>query len=105
MNQYGIRSSTASLQNSGVNNFNTAYWNLSPAELVEHSLKKGEGVLTDMGALMCDTGKFTGRAPDDKFFVKDATTENTIWWGKVNQPVSPEVFDNLHDPAYRTNIR
>jgi phosphoenolpyruvate carboxykinase (ATP) len=126
MNQYGIRSSAASLQHSGVNNFSTAYWNLSPAELVEHSLKKGEGVLTDMGALMCDTGKFTGRAPDDKFFVKDATTENTIWWGKVNQPVSPEVFDNLHgkilnfiadkdlyvrdvfacaDPAYRTNIR
>lgn len=126
MNQYGIKSTAASLQNSGVSQFGNAYWNLSPAELVEHSLKKGEGVLTDKGALMCDTGKFTGRAPDDKFFVKDATTENTIWWGKVNQPVSPEVFENLHskiltfiadkdlyvrdvyacaDVDYRTNIR
>jgi len=126
MNQYGIKSTAASLENSGVTKFSNAYWNLSPAELVEHSLKRGEGQLSDKGALMCDTGKFTGRAPDDKFFVKDATTENTIWWGKVNQPIAPEVFENLHskilafyadkdlyvrdafacaDADYRTNIR
>lgn len=69
--------------------------NLSPAELVEAALKRGEGVLADSGALAADTGEFTGRSPKDKFCVKDAKTENTVWWGDVNQPFDGEKFDKL----------
>ncbi len=70
-------------------------YNLSPAELIEAALQNGEGVLTDTGALMCDTGKFTGRSPKDKFLVCDEKTENTVWWGDVNFKFSSEKFSAL----------
>jgi phosphoenolpyruvate carboxykinase (ATP) len=69
--------------------------NLSPAELVEHALKNGEGTLSDTGALACDTGKFTGRAPKDRYIVKDAITQDKVWWGSVNQSFASEKFDAL----------
>ncbi len=71
-------------------------WNLSPAQLVEEAIKNNEGVLTSTGALMCDTGKFTGRSPKDRFIVKDANTANSVWWGDINLPVSDETFDRLY---------
>jgi phosphoenolpyruvate carboxykinase (ATP) len=63
--------------------------------LIAAALQNGEGVLTDTGALMCDTGKFTGRSPKDKFLVCDDKTENTVWWGDVNFNFTPEKFDAL----------
>lgn len=110
----------------GINATSEIFWNLSAPELVEHAVRNGEGVLTDTGALMCDTGKFTGRSPKDKFVVKDSTTENTVWWGDINQAISSENFDKLMkkltasmsgkrlyvrdayacaDPKHRLNIR
>ncbi len=103
-----------------------AYINLTPAELVQHAVKNGEGVLTDTGALMADTGEFTGRSPKDKFTVTDSKTENTVWWGDVNQKFDSAKFEallnkvldhyagkNLYirdayacaDPRYKLNIR
>ncbi|MFA9200228.1 MAG: phosphoenolpyruvate carboxykinase [Cypionkella sp.] len=64
--------------------------NLGTPALVEEALKRGEGQLTRHGALLVDTGKFTGRSVKDKFIVRDATTEETINWGPVNQPMTPE---------------
>lgn len=99
--------------------------NLTTEELVQVAISRKEGVLADSGALAADTGKFTGRSPKDKFVVKDEVTENTVWWGPVNQPFAPEKFDALlnkvinhlsgkelfarhayacADPAYRLNI-
>lgn len=72
-----------------------AHSNLTPAELVEEALKRGEGQLADSGALAADTGEFTGRSPKDKFCVKDAKTENTVWWGDVNQPFDSDKFESL----------
>ncbi len=72
-----------------------AHSNLTPAELVEAALQKGEGQLADSGALAADTGEFTGRSPKDKFCVKDAKTENTVWWGDVNQPFDSDKFEAL----------
>ncbi|MGV3598974.1 MAG: phosphoenolpyruvate carboxykinase (ATP) [Bacteroidota bacterium] len=72
-----------------------AHSNLTPAELVEAALQRGEGQLADSGALAADTGEFTGRSPKDKFCVKDAKTENTVWWGDVNQPFDSDKFDTL----------
>ena len=72
-----------------------AHLNLSPAELVRHAILNGEGLLNDTGALMADTGEFTGRSPKDKFSVNDSKTENTVWWGDVNQKFDPAKFDAL----------
>ncbi|AMQ57029.1 phosphoenolpyruvate carboxykinase (ATP) [Algoriphagus sanaruensis] len=71
------------------------YYNLSPAELVEHSLARKEGVLTSTGALMADTGKFTGRSPKDRYIVFDETTKDSVWWGDINIPFDEEKFDAL----------
>ncbi len=70
--------------------------NLTPAELVEHIIKRNEGKLTDTGAIAGDTGEFTGRSPKDKFTVKDSITENTVHWGDINIPLSPDHFDKLY---------
>ncbi|RYU75621.1 phosphoenolpyruvate carboxykinase (ATP) [Hymenobacter persicinus] len=70
--------------------------NLPPAALVEEALRRGEGTLTDTGALMADTGAFTGRSPKDRFVVKDANTADSVWWGDINIPFDTDKFDQLH---------
>ena len=69
--------------------------NLGTAPLVEHAIRNGEGVLAADGPLVVATGKHTGRSAKDKFIVKDAETENTVWWGKTNVPMTPEHFAAL----------
>jgi phosphoenolpyruvate carboxykinase (ATP) len=97
MESIGRKPQNDSLAYLGLDNVALALWNLTPAELVEETLALGEGTLTDTGALAIETGTFTGRAPKDKFIVKDAKTENTVWWGDVNIPFSSEQFDKLYD--------
>ena len=102
------------------------HFNLPQAELVEQALARKEGYLTSTGALMADTGKFTGRSPKDRYVVKDAQTEDAVWWGDINIPFDEEKFDRLlekmkaflsdkdlfvrdafagADPQHRLNIR
>jgi phosphoenolpyruvate carboxykinase (ATP) len=69
---------------------------LSVSELVEKVLMRQEGKLTSTGAVSVATGKYTGRSPKDKFIVKEASTEDKIDWGTVNQPISEEHFNNLY---------
>jgi phosphoenolpyruvate carboxykinase (ATP) len=95
MKEFGIKSALSGLEAIELSTSGNVYWNLPSAELIEKSLAAGEGFLTDTGALMCDTGKYTGRAPDDKFIVRDALTENQVWWKEFNHPTTPEVFSNL----------
>ncbi|MDA0712893.1 MAG: phosphoenolpyruvate carboxykinase [bacterium] len=64
--------------------------NLSAANLVESALKNDEGILSNKGAFVVNTGKYTGRSPGDKFIVSDQNTEGNIWWGKVNQAINVE---------------
>lgn len=75
----------------------TVYWNLSATELAEHALNSGECMLADSGALVVDTGEFTGRSPKDRFIVKDAKTADSVHWGKINIPFDADQFDRLHD--------
>lgn len=81
------------------------YRNLSPAELVEFALKRGEGKLSNTGAFVVKTGKYTGRSPDDKFVVDTPAVHDDIAWGKVNVPMAEEVFDRIYDKmvAYLQN--
>jgi phosphoenolpyruvate carboxykinase (ATP) len=78
-------------------NFKNAIHNLPPALLIQKTLEKKLGKLTDNGALAINTGKFTGRSPDDRFIVKDDLTTETVNWGKFNIPLSEENFDKLLD--------
>src|ERR1700731_5173278 len=101
------------------------HFNLSPAVLVEHSIRRNEAKLAANGALVGYTNR-TGRSPKDKFIVKDETTAHTVAWGAVNMPFEPEKFDALYarvmehlrgrelfvqdlfcgaDPAYRLPVR
>lgn len=70
--------------------------NLQVSALVEEALQNGEGVITDTGAIMCDTGKFTGRSPKDKFIVYDDKTADTVAWGEINQAFNGDDFDKLY---------
>jgi phosphoenolpyruvate carboxykinase (ATP) len=73
------------------------HYQLSPDELVSHTLKIGEGELSDTGALLIHTGEFTGRSPKDKFIVKDNITADTVDWNNFNIPVSTEYFRKIYE--------
>jgi len=73
----------------------TAYYNLSAAALIEHAIRRGEGEFADSGALVVDTGEHTGRSPKDKYVVQAGPLADEIWWGSVNQPMTPAAFARL----------
>jgi phosphoenolpyruvate carboxykinase (ATP) len=102
------------------------HWNLSPAALYEEALRKGEAQLAVDGPLVARTGQHTGRSPNDKFVVREPSSEKHVHWGPVNRPIDEARFDTLHrdmmlyvqdkelyvldawagaDPAYRLPIR
>lgn len=71
------------------------YLNVDADTLVEQTIERGQGKISDQGALCIETGKFTGRSPKDRFIVKDDYTQDVIDWGEVNIPISTSAFDNL----------
>ncbi len=85
------------LEEHGIRNSSRVYWNLSAPELVEHALAKGEGRLAENGALLAQTGHYTGRSPQDKFVVREPSSEAHVHWGTVNKPFDAERFDRLHE--------
>jgi phosphoenolpyruvate carboxykinase (ATP) len=118
---------TENLVKSGLKLTETIHYQLSPEELVQDTLRSGEGILSDSGALVIQTGEFTGRSPRDKFTVKDEITAGIVYWNEFNIPIDEsffyiirkKVFDYLEklpevwirdcyacaDPRYRLNIR
>ncbi|MEJ2149986.1 MAG: phosphoenolpyruvate carboxykinase (ATP) [Chloroflexota bacterium] len=81
------------LENHGLVDLGTVYWNLPAEALYEEAVFRGEGQIINQGALLVRSGKHTARAAQDKFVVREATTEDHIWWGEYNRPLSPEKFD------------
>jgi len=73
----------------------TLWENLTPPELIEHALRRGEGVLGKDGQFIVDTRPHTGRSPKDKAFVKEPSSEHHIDWGDTNRPVDVAIFENL----------
>jgi phosphoenolpyruvate carboxykinase (ATP) len=103
-----------------------ARWNLTAGALYEEAVRRNEGLIAAEGPLACRTGQHTGRSPNDKFVVREPSSEAEIAWGKVNRPMEPAQFDALHrdvlsslagkelfvldcfagaDPAYRLPVR
>ena len=102
------------------------HWNLGVAALYEEAVKRGEGVISIDGPIICSTGQHTGRSPNDKFLVREPSSEANVAWGKVNRPIDAATFDAIlarmqafvkgkelfvqdcwagADPAYRLPIR
>ncbi|KQX20030.1 MULTISPECIES: phosphoenolpyruvate carboxykinase [unclassified Sphingomonas] len=71
------------------------HWNLGTAPLVEHAIQRGEGLLSKDGPIVVKTGAHTGRSANDKFIVRDAETEDSVWWGKTNKGMTPKHFAAL----------
>lgn len=90
-----IKNPTMDLQELGIENVTQLYYQLPPDELIAQTLARKQGVLADSGALMINTGTFTGRSPKDKFIVKDALTADTVHWNDFNIPITPAVFDHM----------
>jgi phosphoenolpyruvate carboxykinase (ATP) len=125
MQHVGLVPDSPSLADTGITH-GTAHWNLSPEELANISLESGQGVLTRSGAIAVDTGEFTGRAPRDRFIVRDSITEKAVSWSDINIGFEPKRFERLlgkvaaylngkeiyvrdsfacANPAYQVNIR
>ncbi len=115
----------ATVDRDGIRNPGRVYYNLGETSLMQEAVVRGEGVLGNGGALLVTTGKHTGRSPKDKFVVREAAVDSTIWW-ENNAPMQPADFDQLKtdllahlagrelfvqdlyggsDPAYRLNVR
>ena len=77
----------------GIINASAIYRNLTPAELTERAVARGEGKLSLTGALVVKTGKYTGRSANDKFIVDTPAVHDEIAWGKVNRPITKEKYD------------
>jgi phosphoenolpyruvate carboxykinase (ATP) len=123
----GAPDSTNGLEQQGLRPSGQVHWNLVAPELMLAAARRGEGEFADMGPFVAVTSPHTGRSPNDKFVVREPSTEADIDWGKVNQPYSPEHFDALHtdvraylekqpelfvqdlrcgaDPAHRLSVR
>ncbi|TRD10649.1 phosphoenolpyruvate carboxykinase [Erythrobacter insulae] len=86
-----------SLSSQGIETRADIHPNLGTPALVEAAISAGEGALSQHGALVVKTGAKTGRSAKDKFIVRDAETENTVWWGKVNASMTPAHFANLKE--------
>ncbi len=114
------------LDRQGMRHLGTVHWNQPMPILYEHAVRRGEGEVVAGGSFSVNTGAFTGRTPRDKYIVEEPGTKDTVWWGKINQPVSPERFESLRqrmlaylqgrelfvqdlyagaDPAYRLPVR
>lgn len=95
MQEFGFKGQNDTLKNFNFNTSKNIYWNLSPSELIEHTISKKQGSLTDTGALAVDTGEFTGRSPKDRFIVKDDITKDAVFWSDINIAFDADKFDKL----------
>ncbi|MEP0848485.1 MAG: phosphoenolpyruvate carboxykinase (ATP) [Phycisphaerae bacterium] len=122
----GVQPSRYGLELIGLAHRGRQHWNLRLPDLARDALLRGEGQLSDRGAIVAETGKRTGRSPKDKFIVREPSSERNIHWGDVNVPADAALFDRLErkvfeylaardiyvqdlyagaDPKHRLNVR
>ncbi|MEW6718649.1 MAG: phosphoenolpyruvate carboxykinase (ATP) [Chloroflexota bacterium] len=83
------------LKNHGLTNLRKVYWNLPTEALYEEIIFRGEGKISHLGPVIVNSGKHTARAAQDKFIVRESTTENHVWWGEYNRPISSDKFNDI----------
>src|ERR1700752_4858580 len=93
----GRKNTNYELSNYGITGPTRIYWNLNPSELYEEVARRSEGVLSNHGALIVDTGEHTGRAAKDKAIVREPGSEDKVFWGDVNKDFSQEKFNAIRD--------
>jgi phosphoenolpyruvate carboxykinase (ATP) len=114
------------VEQQGIQNYIRIFYNPTNPQLYEQAIRRQEGLLARLGPLVVRTGHYTGRAPNDKFIVNEASSADKVWWGEVNRPFALQHFDRLHqrlrahlqgkeiyvqdcyagaDPEYRVPIR
>jgi phosphoenolpyruvate carboxykinase (ATP) len=81
----------------GIRGVSAVHWNLSVAALYEQAVRRGEGLVTADGPIVCSTVPHTGRSPNDKFIVKEPSSEQHVAWGKVNRPIEAASFGGVRD--------
>ena len=84
------------LETHGLKNLEKIHWNLSTPQLYEHIINNDEGHISHLGPVCVTTGEHTGRAPKDKFIVQEPSSQENIWWGKVNRAFTVEQFEALY---------
>lgn len=97
MNNIGKYKSSVGLDRQNISSEKNIYWNMGAEILYEHSIKQNLGIVSKGGALVVETGVHTGRSANDKFIVKEHSSKDNIWWGKVNVALSKENFNKIHD--------
>jgi phosphoenolpyruvate carboxykinase (ATP) len=85
------------LENIGLMNWRKLYWNLPTESLYEEAVFRAEGQIARDGPFVVNTGKHTARAANDKFIVREATSEDNIWWGQYNRPYAADKFEELYN--------
>src|SRR3954449_10863892 len=85
----------ADLSRHGINPTGHVIWDPTTSLLYEHAIARGDARIGEGGPLVVDTGHHTGRSPKDKFVVREPGSEDRIWWGDINQPISPEHHASL----------
>ena len=96
MNTVGAGVSRHGLDHHGLVNLRNVYWNQGVSALYAETLRRGEGRLSEGGALVVQTGRHTGRSPKDKFICREAASQESIWWGDVNVAMDEDGFERLH---------
>lgn len=114
------------LKQYGIENVGNVHWTPSTPALYEEIVRRREGILSHLGPIVVRTGHHTGRSPEDKFIVREPSSEDKVWWSQVNRPFEASRFDALYyrllaylqgrdifvqdcyagtDPGYRIAIR
>jgi phosphoenolpyruvate carboxykinase (ATP) len=83
------------LEEMGIRNVNTLWWNLTTPALYEHALQRREALLAHLGPLVVRTGQYTGRSPNDRYVVREESSQDKVWWGPVNQPIGEDRYRAL----------
>ena len=101
INPTALKSKYSLEEITGLKTAKTIYWNLTTEQLYEEAIRRGEGNITHGGAFNADTGKHTGRSPNDRFFVETPEAKANIWWHKGNKGISEENFEKLYAKAIK----
>lgn len=94
--QADVLKSDYGLEHHGLTNFRKIYWNLPAEALYEEVIFRGEAQISSNGPIVVNTGKHTARAANDKYIVREPTTEDNVWWGQYNRPYERTQFEELY---------